>query len=170
MSSAVIRHRFGRQLGKFIVATALLAAGPTARAQAQTVEAPETLEERTTVTVKRELGRKLSDPPAGGVAADKKDFEIVEGTADVTGEPGLGRKAGQDNWKVACQRWRDDMERRNRGHHIVSLECNSPAYTIDQGQYVFKSTASYRIRMRTHAVDERRDETTTTAPSPTGSP
>ena len=107
---------------------------------------------------------------ASGVGAADQDFEFVEGTAEVTGDPGLGRKAGQANWKDACARWRDDMERRNRGHQIVSLECNSPAYTIEQGHYVFKSTANYRIRMRTRADDERRDAAATPAPTPTPTP
>lgn len=107
-------------------------------------------EQRTTVTVKRERAKGGAELPVTG-HTNQPDFEIIDGSGDVLGEPGLGRKAGYDNWKAACEKWKDEISRRNQGQHMISVECGSPAYTIETVQYTFRSTGSFKMRVRTHA-------------------
>lgn len=80
------------------------------------------------------------------------DFEIVSGTDEITGDPSAGHKDAYASWKTACAEWKKDLRETNKENSIVAMNCGSPKQEAQKdvaiGTYVYKSMATYKIKVR----------------------
>lgn len=110
------------------------------RAQKTSVtDIPSDGSQTTTTTIQVKKG----DQPS----ADR-DFEILDGSAEVAGEPNLMSKGARESWKKACDEWKKEVKDLNKENQVVVLNCNSPHCAIESGSTVCKSTASYKLRVK----------------------
>jgi len=77
-----------------------------------------------------------------------KDFEVVSGSEEVIGDPEPGRKAGYASWKAACAEWKKELKELNKTNQVLTLNCNSPEFVQENGNYTYKSQGSYKLRVR----------------------
>jgi len=83
----------------------------------------------------------------------EKDFEIVEDTDEVSGDPVGGTKESYASWKEACKEWKKEIKEANPGQ-VVTINCGSAKMEKDDtsgkgaGIYVYKSTGKYRLKVR----------------------
>lgn len=76
-------------------------------------------------------------------------FEIVDGREDVFGMPEYDKSKSMASWKAACQEWRTGLKELNKENRIIALNCGQPSATKESDQYVYKSSATYKVRVKT---------------------
>lgn len=95
--------------------------------------------EETTISIKK------------GEAASKGDrqFEIVEGNADIEGDPNVLIKEARANWKKACSEWKKEIKELNKDNKIISLDCGKMTCVAQgaEGQ-LCTSKASYKVKTK----------------------
>lgn len=79
--------------------------------------------------------------------SDAKQFEIIDGTAPITGEPGNDSKLARVQWSKACDAWKAETKELNKSNQVMSMVCGSAdcAYQ-ENGSYVCSSTAVYKLK------------------------
>ena len=90
----------------------------------------------------------------GPPGSSLRDFEIIEGSGEVFGDPSLGAPGGYSSWKEACKNWKTELKELNKDSQILSVNCNSPVSSRDGGQYTYKSMGSYKMRVRIRGSDK----------------
>lgn len=80
--------------------------------------------------------------------AAEKDFEILDGSAEVAGEPNVMAKAARESWKKACDDWKKEVKELNKDNQVIVLNCNTPKCGPEGTTTVCKSTATYKIKIR----------------------
>ena len=73
-------------------------------------------------------------------------WEVVDGTADVIGEPTVMLKEANASWKKSCDTWMKQFRADNKD--IISVSCGKADCTTDAGGKVCVSKASYKIKTR----------------------
>ncbi len=83
-----------------------------------------------------------------GDSKKTKHFEIVEGTANLSGEPGADSAKARAEWKTACDDWKSETKALNKSNQVVSLVCGKAdcAYQ-ENGSYVCSSIAAYTLKI-----------------------
>ena len=87
----------------------------------------------------------------GGTAAAEKCqpvWEVVDGTSDISGEPGVSAKDANQSWKKACDAWKKEFRADNKGNNVISAECGVPSCSTDAGSRTCVSTAKYKVKTR----------------------
>jgi hypothetical protein len=80
----------------------------------------------------------------------EKNFEIVEGNGDVSGDPQLMNKEARSSWKKACDDWKKEIKDLNKSNEIIVLNCNKPnCEKSDGGQTVCESSGDYKVKVKT---------------------
>jgi hypothetical protein len=94
--------------------------------------------ENTTISIKK-----------GDATKGDRLFEVVEGTAQITGEASVLAKEARQSWKQACQDWKKEMKELNQENKILSLDCGKVECAMEgsQGQ-VCSSQASYKLKTK----------------------
>lgn len=91
-----------------------------------------------------------TEVPANAPSDTKKSkhFEIVEGTANLSGEPGADSAKARAEWKTACDDWKSETKALNKSNQVVSLVCGKAdcAYQ-ENGSYVCSSIAAYTLKI-----------------------
>lgn len=72
--------------------------------------------------------------------------EVIEGKAEVVGEPNVLANAARESWKKACENWKKEVKELNK--EVLILNCNSPKCTTEKGRTTCKSDASYKIKVK----------------------
>lgn len=76
------------------------------------------------------------------------EFEIIEGHDEVFGMPEYQKDKGRENWQKACAQWKQSMLDLNKGNQIIALNCNIPSPVVEGEQTYYKSTGTYKIKVR----------------------
>lgn len=100
----------------------------------------------TTITIKK------------GVKADLQcvEYEILEGSEDITGSSEFDRTKARADWKVVCKEWRDNLKELNKANSLINLSCGAPFLVKEEeNKYAYKSKGIYKVkvRIREKAVD-----------------
>lgn len=75
-------------------------------------------------------------------------YEIIDGREEVFGGPEYDKSKALGSWKTACSEWRGQLKELNRENRIISVNCNQPVQSKDGEQYLFKSSATYKVRVK----------------------
>lgn len=79
----------------------------------------------------------------------QKDFEIAEGSADISGDPEVLTKAARSSWKQACEEWKKELKELNKENQILALSCNTPkCITNGPTEITCQSKGTYKVRTR----------------------
>jgi hypothetical protein len=76
------------------------------------------------------------------------EHEIIEGRDDISGDPAFARDAAHTGWKNACKEWKTSMREMNKDNQMISLNCNTPIIDKSGDMYTYKSSGSYRMKVR----------------------
>lgn len=96
---------------------------------------------------KQEALSEVEAPKKEKTKPEAKQFEILDGTSQIGGEPGNDSKGSRANWLVACEAWKAETKGLNKLNQVVSLSCGSADCAYQQnGNYICTSTASYKIK------------------------
>jgi len=77
------------------------------------------------------------------------DFEIVNGTDEVAGEPSASVKDAYEKWKAECKDWKNEFKANNKDNIVIAMNCG--AAKIDStgvGLKMYKSLATYKIKTK----------------------
>lgn len=85
---------------------------------------------------------------------EPKQFEIIDGTASVIGDPGGTSAQAREKWAKACSEWKSETKDLNKAsesgksNQVLSLSCGSAdcAYQ-ENGSYVCTSSAQYKLKI-----------------------
>ncbi len=94
-------------------------------------------------------------PLKSGSSLDQPTYEIINDTDEITGEAGLGPKAGRAAWTKACSDWKAEMKEMNKDNKILKLNCGTPSGTQENGQTTFTSTGRYTLRVRVRDEEKK---------------
>ena len=75
-------------------------------------------------------------------------WEVVEGAADIAGEPQMMSKQARTSWKTACDDWKKEFRADNKDNKILSLNCGMPNCAAKADSTVCESKASYKLKTR----------------------
>lgn len=83
------------------------------------------------------------------LAKDQKNqFEIVDGTNEVEGEPGSTTSSARSKWQKACEIWKGETKDLNKMNQVVSMSCGSASCAYQEnGTYICSSTAAYKLKI-----------------------
>lgn len=121
-----------------LCAAAILTVSLASQAQTASVKDIPTDGESTTITVQKGPAK-----AAGPVAS-----EILEGSAEIAGDPNPMEKAARKSWKTACDDWRKDVKEMNKDNIVLILDCNSAKCEVEGHMRTCKSIATYKIRLK----------------------
>jgi hypothetical protein len=77
------------------------------------------------------------------------EFEIVSGTAEITGDPAAGVQESYQKWKTACSEWKTETKELNKGNQILELNCNAPTPTKQVNDLQsHHSTGTYKVKVQ----------------------
>lgn len=85
----------------------------------------------------------------GSKASVDKKFEIVDGNADISGDPEVLQNAARNSWKKSCNEWKQELKDLNKDNQVLALTCNSPKCEKNESsQTVCKSTGAYKVKVK----------------------
>ncbi len=123
---------------KYVLSSILLI-GSVAMAQKTSVTDIPT-DSNTVITVKKGDDKSTTE----------KNFEIVEGSGEVSGDPQLMNKEARASWKAACNDWKKEIKDLNKTNEIIVLNCNKPnCQKSEGGQTVCESNGDYKVKVKT---------------------
>lgn len=106
------------------------------------------------VEEKAVLIQTTNKPEKLGIGQRPRDFEIIEDTDEVVGDPVAGVQESRKSWKEACNEWKKELKEANPGQ-VVTANCGTPKMDKNDdvagkgsGIYTWKSTAKYRLKVR----------------------
>lgn len=97
-------------------------------------------ENGTTTTISVQKG----SPTAPG---SRDTSEVLDGSAEIAGEPNVLVKGARESWKVACDDWKKEVKDLNKENQVIALNCGSPKCATEAGGTVCKSTANYKVKV-----------------------
>lgn len=127
-----------KNIKTFVITMNLILIGYPAYSQKTSVtEIP--MNENTTISIKK------------GDAAMRceKLYEIIEGTAQIEGDPAVLTKEARNNWKKACADWKKDLKDLNKDNKVIAIDCGKVTCSQQgtEGQ-VCSSEGSYKIKTK----------------------
>lgn len=75
-------------------------------------------------------------------------WEIVEGSAEIQGDPGPMAPDARKNWKLECDSWQKQFRADNKENKIITVSCGTPSCSGETANKVCASTATYKIKSR----------------------
>lgn len=76
-----------------------------------------------------------------------QQFELIEGAAQIAGEPDVLAVPAQKKWQKACDDWKQEFKELNKSNQIIALSCNSPScQPIETASTICTSNATYKIK------------------------
>ena len=93
---------------------------------------------------------------ASAAAVHADNFEIIDGTATVTGKPSYSPQQARDNWDSACEQWKNETKDFNKTDQIMMLSCQTPVCGSNEGnETTCSSTAIMKIKTAGTRVQHR---------------
>ncbi len=75
-------------------------------------------------------------------------WEVADGSAEITGEPTVMLKEANASWKKACDDWKKEFRADNKDNKVINISCNKPDCTSDAAGKVCTSKATYKIKTK----------------------
>lgn len=120
--------------------TSLLLIASLALAQKAGVTEIPVTENGTTTTISVQKG----SPTAPG---SRDTSEVLDGSAEIAGEPNVLMKGARESWKVACDDWKKEVKDLNKENQVIALNCGVPKCATEGGGTVCKSAANYKVKV-----------------------
>ena len=76
------------------------------------------------------------------------EYQIIEGSEEVNGQPDFDRKKAYQDWKSECDRWKISMKEINKTNEILTINCNKPKSSRDGEMLTYASSASYKMKVK----------------------
>jgi hypothetical protein len=74
-------------------------------------------------------------------------FDIVDGSASVSGRPSYSATQARSNWDAACEQWKTETKEFNNSDHIMMLSCQTPSCAASEnGETTCTSTAVFKVK------------------------
>ncbi len=73
--------------------------------------------------------------------------EVLDGTAEIAGEPNVLVNGARGTWKIACEDWKKEVKDLNKENQVISLNCGSPKCGTEGNGTVCKSNATYKVKV-----------------------
>jgi hypothetical protein len=93
--------------------------------------------ENTTIEIKK-----------GDKAKIDKQYEITEGTDELTGDAAALVQDARKNWKKACDEWKKEFKDLNKDNMILSMSCGSMSCTTVSMESTCKSQTKHKLRVQ----------------------
>lgn len=77
-----------------------------------------------------------------------KQFEIVEGNEEISGEPAALLKEARDNWKKACTEWKKETKDLNKENQVLTLSCGKMTCSTAAMESSCNSTGLHKIKTK----------------------
>lgn len=77
-----------------------------------------------------------------------KQFEIVEGNEEISGDPAPLLKDARENWKKACKEWQKDTKELNKDNQVLTLSCGKMNCTTAAMESTCNSTGAHKIKTK----------------------
>lgn len=84
----------------------------------------------------------------GTAGSTEKEFEIVSGNGDVSGDSSPLVKAAKESWKKACTEWKTEVKDLNKENSILALNCGSPNCKKEEHGSTCSSVGIYQLKVR----------------------
>lgn len=78
------------------------------------------------------------------------EYQIVDGSEEVSGDPAMTKSAALRNWKAACAEWKTNVKELNKNaqNALMALSCGSSAAVQDGEQWFYRSAGSYKLKVK----------------------
>jgi hypothetical protein len=77
-----------------------------------------------------------------------KQFEIVEGTEQISGDPAPLLKEARANWKTACADWKKESKELNKDNQVLTLSCGQMTCSTAAMESFCVSTGTHKIKTK----------------------
>src|SRR5687768_5705341 len=121
----------------FLFALALTGLQATAQKPSLNLEGVPTSED-TSITIEKGKSSLRSE----------KDFEIVEGSDEIAGDPVNESPKALANWKAECAEWKRNMREMNRNNEILTLNSGTSTEFKEGFLFTRKSLGNYKLKVR----------------------
>ncbi len=75
------------------------------------------------------------------------NFEILDLTGEIRGEPQLASDAARNSWQRACNEWKTETKDLNKKNEMIAINCESPSCAlVDSAKTQCTSTGTYKIK------------------------
>ncbi len=91
---------------------------------------------------KKEPPQVIVNSPAPAAA----QVSVTEGTDAILGEASPSASRAFRNWKYACQEWKRELKKLNRGN-LLFASCGKVVRRNEGSSVIYESKASYKIRV-----------------------
>jgi hypothetical protein len=127
--------RYSQRLFMFSFIFILLFVPKSFAQKAAVTEIP--LEGSTTITVQKGAANSGSTEMS----------QILDGNAEISGEPNVLSRGARDSWKKSCDDWKDEVKALNKENQLIAINCNSPSCNAMNGSTTCKSIATYKVKV-----------------------
>lgn len=73
--------------------------------------------------------------------------EVLDGTAEISGEPNVLLNGARANWKTACDEWKKEVKDLNKDNQVIALNCGTAKCGTEGHGTVCKSAATYKVKV-----------------------
>jgi len=84
----------------------------------------------------------------GAHAQSSSVTDVLDGTAEISGDPQVLVKAARESWKKACEDWKKEVKDLNKDNEVLILNCNSPVCVQEGPHQICRSKATYKVRLK----------------------
>ena len=124
--------------GLLSLGLALIATSATAQEAGVKIDKIPTNED-TSITIRKGANRDCDAKP---------NYDVVSGTEELASDEEFDDKKALAGWKQACADWKKELKEMNAGNQILVASCGTKSKTKEGGKTIFKSTASYKLKVR----------------------
>jgi hypothetical protein len=84
-----------------------------------------------------------------GQKVTEKNFEIVDQSGEIEGEPEVMAKDARSSWKKACDDWKKETKELNKENQVLALNCNhADCAKTENATTTCKSTGTFKIKTK----------------------
>lgn len=77
------------------------------------------------------------------------EFQITEGTAEISGDPEILMKEARNSWKKECAEWKKEIKELNKENQVLALSCNSAQCSKNNmTETVCMSQGTYKVKTK----------------------
>jgi hypothetical protein len=84
----------------------------------------------------------------GAQVGDCVQYEIIDGHEEIAGDSNFAKETALNSWKTACKEWKASMREMNKDNQMIALNCNTPIADKANDQVAYKSTGSYKVKVK----------------------
>lgn len=78
------------------------------------------------------------------------EYQIIDGSEDLSGEPALVKNVAQKSWKVACNDWKKETKELNSNakNVVLAINCGSSGAVQEGENWVYRSHGTYKLKVK----------------------